>query len=122
MDQDLADCLLELYLNAMELLGASLQAMEGMEAQVSVRARLRSACIDAVLLSRSFAGSADAREMGWKVDQVGDRFRTAERLLRALHGSSRVSHPCIGAGIEIAERGADAALQGARILAERRSG
>jgi len=116
MNQRLVHHLVEIYLNALELLGTGLQVIEGLPERSRVRNRLQAACMDAVAISRSFPDEPGPTEIGAKVELVLDCFRDAEALLRDLRVNRRSSQPHVSAGIEIAERGAEAALAGARAL------
>lgn len=116
MNEDLAHCLVEVYLNSMELLGTGLRVVEGLPEDGPIGNELLSACREAVFVARSFR-RGDVRRIPGAVEQVRERFHTAETLLRRLHRRKLSSRPHVTAAIEIAERGGEAAVIAARLFA-----
>jgi len=117
MSETFGECLVDVYVTSMELLGTTLQIIEGPPRWSRIEDDLRTASVDAVLFSRSFTRAADLPELTWKVDQVLDRFRTAGGLLRKLRANGRGSPHLVAAGIEVAERGVEAVTRGKSMLA-----
>lgn len=117
MDVRLADALVEVYLSALELLGASLGVHRAPGPDDGGTADdLQVACVEALVVARSLRHAGGHALLRDRIALTRDRFLLAEALLRRLGPVCPWCGPSISASIEIAERGAEAAARAARSL------
>ena len=122
MDTELGDALVEVCMCSLELLGSSLGVIEALWPDAEPTARdIRTACMEAVVFARSFRDVPGPAMLGERIDWTRARFERVDAQLRRLLDVCPRLRPSLSAGIEIAERGSEAAARATRRLGSGRS-